>query len=151
MTEIRRCSIAGVPPARVWALLLDVGQLEAWSPSTTAVEGPAQLSGVGDQFTQTVVVAGRSFSSRWRVERFEPERRIALSGKLLPGVSVEMDETLAEHAGGTEVCLTMRYKMPFGPVGRLAGRLGLAARAGAEAQQVLEQIVRAAEREPAVA
>jgi hypothetical protein len=146
MTELVRCATAHAPSMDVWRVLQDVRHLADWSPSTTAVDGPAQLTAVGDTFVQTVVVAGRPFTSRWRVVRFDAGRRICLSGRLLPGVRVEMDETITAVDGGTEICLTMRYKLPFGPVGRLAARLGLEARAGREAGDVLAAVVAEAER-----
>lgn len=145
MTELRRCATARAPRTAVWEVLEDVRRLADWSPSTTAVDGPPRLCAAGDEFTQTVTVAGRGFSSRWTVEVYERGRRLGLRGRVLPGVTVEMDEVLADAGDGTEICLTMRYHLPFGPLGRVAGRLGLVGRADAEAQQVLQRVVGAAE------
>jgi hypothetical protein len=146
VTELRRCAVARAPVHQVWQVLQDVRCLEEWSPSTTAVEGPALLTAAGDVFTQTVEVGGRSFRSRWKVDRFEAARRLTLSGRIMPGVRVEMDEALRPVEGGTEVCLTMTYRLPFGPLGRLAGKLGLVGRADQEASEVLRNVVLAAER-----
>lgn len=151
MTELTRCAVARATVDEVWEVLEDVRRLEDWSPSTTAVDAPARLTAAGDTFTQTVRVGGRSFTSRWTVERFEAARRLTLSGRVAPGVRVEMDEALREVPDGVEVCLTMRYDLPFGPLGRLAGRLGLVRRADEEAAQVLEQVVAEAEGRRAVA
>jgi hypothetical protein len=154
VSELRRCVVAGAAVDDVWAVLEDVRQLVELSPSTTAVEGaPERLTVAGDTFTQRVDVGGRTFSSTWTVAELVPGRRLRLSGKVAPGVHVEMDEELAAVEGGTQVCLTMRYRLPFGPLGRLAGRLGLERRADQEAAEVLRQVARAAEgrRSPAAA
>lgn len=145
MTELRRCAVARASAAEVWTVLQDVRRLVQWSPSTTAVDGPDRLRAEGDTFTQTVAVGGRSFRSRWTVDRFEAARRLTLSGRITPGVRVEMDETITPMDDGTEVCLTMRYKLPFGPLGRLAGKLGLVGRAEREATDVLRHVVAEAE------
>ena len=145
MNELRRCEVAHAPVDEVWAVLEDVRRLEELSSSTTAVEGPDRLTATGQTFTQTVQVAGRSFSSEWTVERLEPGRRIALSGRLAPGVRAEMDEEISAVEDGTQVCLTMRYRLPFGPLGRIAGRLGLIERAERGATEVLRNVCAAAE------
>lgn len=144
-TELRRCATAAAPTEVVWGVLQEVRRLQDWSPSTTAVDGPAQLTGAGERFTQTVEVGGRAFRSEWTVDRYEPQRRLTLSGRVLPGVRVEMDEILAPSGTGTEICLTMRYRLPFGPLGRLAGRLGLVGRAATEAGSVLAHVAAEAE------
>jgi hypothetical protein len=145
VNELRRCEVARAPVEAVWAVLEDVRRLEQLSSSTTAVVGPERLTAAGQTFTQTVEVAGRSFSSEWTVDRLEAGRRIALSGRLAPGVRAEMDEELRPVDGGTEVCLTMRYRLPFGPLGRVVGRLGLVDRAERGATEVLRNVCAAAE------
>jgi hypothetical protein len=140
VSELRRCATADAPADVVWRVLQDVRRLEDWSPSTTAVDGPPLLTATGDRFVQTVQVAGRSFSSTWTVDQFEPGTRLTLSGRILPGIRVEMDEALSPIGEGTEICLTMRYHLPFGPFGRLAGTLGLVGRARTEAEAVLAHV-----------
>jgi hypothetical protein len=144
-TELRRCVTAATPTEVVWGVLEEVGRLRDWSPSTTAVQGPERLTRTGERFAQTVVVAGRAFRSEWTVDRFDPRRRLTLSGRILRRIRVEMDEALTPAGAGTEICLTMRYHLPFGPLGRLAGRLGLVGRAATEAEAVLTHVAAEAE------
>jgi hypothetical protein len=144
-TELRRCATAAAPTEVVWQVLQEVRRLQDWSPSTTAVDGPARLTGTGERFTQTVEVGGRAFRSDWTVDRYDPQQRLTLSGRILPGVGVELDVALAPQGAGTEICLTMRYRLPFGPLGRLAGRLGLVGRAAVEAEAVLAHVAAEAE------
>lgn len=146
MNEVRHCVTAEAPAAAVWAVLEDVNRLPDLSPGTVHVDGPARLSEVGQTFEQTVTLGGKEFTSTWTVEAITAGERLVISGRLLPGTHYEMTEELRPlHEQATEVCLTMRYKLPFGPLGRLAARLGAERRATDEAGQVLEAVARAAE------
>jgi hypothetical protein len=136
--------------ADVWAILVDVSRLPEISPSTVHVEAPPRLKKVGDEFEQTVRLAGRKFTSTWSVARFEPETCLEVSGSVLPGTHYTMTEELeARGRGHTTMRLTIDYSLPFGPVGRLAGKLGAERKALSEAADVLDGIARLAESTPA--
>lgn len=135
------------PPAVVWSVLVDVRRMPELSPSTESVRAPQALRAVDDEFEQTVRLAGKRFRSRWQVTAFVPERELAIAGQVLPGTRYEMVERLAPDEGGTRLALTMRWRLPFGPVGRLAGRLGAERRALDEASAVLDGVKRLAEAE----
>jgi uncharacterized protein YndB with AHSA1/START domain len=129
------------PAAQVWAVLEDVRLLPRFSASTVAVDAPPRLFEAGQRFDQTVDVAGRHFTSTWRVDDIEPGRRLVLSGSVLPGTSYTMTETvLPSGPCASTLTLRMQYKLPFGPLGRLAAHLGVEQRATDEAQQVLEGV-----------
>ncbi len=146
MNEVRRCVTSEASPEAVWAVLEDVNRLPDLSPGTVDVDGPRRLTEVGQTFEQTVELGGKRFTSTWTVDQITPGERLVISGRLLPGTSYEMTEEIkALGDGRTEVCLTMRYKLPFGPLGRLASKLGAERRATDEAGQVLEAVARAAE------
>jgi hypothetical protein len=133
-------------PAEVWEVLEDVRLLPDLSRGTVAVEAPERLSAVGDRFEQTVELAGRSFTSTWTVREIEPGRRLVIEGSVLPGTRYRMTESLEEVRPGpdpsTRLTLTMDYSLPFGPLGRLAARLGVERRAAAEAEEVLRGVDR---------
>jgi uncharacterized membrane protein len=149
VNEVRHCVGAEASVAAVWAVLEDVRRLPELSPGTVAVEAPERLTEVGQTFEQTVELGGRRFTSTWTVDAITAGERLVISGKLLPGTHYEMTEELRPlDDATTEVCLTMRYKLPFGPLGRLAARLGAERRATDEAGQVLEAVARAAEAAP---
>lgn len=124
----------------------DVRLLPELSPSTVEVTAPDRLTSVGQTFTQTVRLAGRSFTSEWRVEQIDPGRRLVITGSVLPGTHYEMTESIEADGDGTRLELTMAYRLPFGPVGRLASRLGVERRAVDEAETVLAGVRDAAER-----
>lgn len=129
------------PAAHVWAVLEDVRLLPRFSTSTVAVDAPPRLFEAGQRFDQTVDVAGRHFTSTWRVDDIQPGRTLVLSGSVLPGTSYTMTETvLPSGPCASTLTLTMKYKLPFGPLGRLAAHLGVEQRATDEALQVLEGV-----------
>ncbi len=147
MNEVRRCIDVEHPPEAVWAVLEDVRLLPELSASTVEVEAPERLTTVGQTFTQTVVLAGRRFRSEWRVEEIETGRRLVVTGSVLPGTSYRMtEEVTPREGGGAQLCLTMQYKLPFGPLGRLASRLGVEQRATREAEEVIAGVARVAGR-----
>jgi uncharacterized membrane protein len=146
VNEVRHCVTANASTSAVWAVLEDVGRLPELSPGTVHVDGPARLTEAGQTFEQTVELGGKQFTSTWTVEAITAGERLVISGRLLPGTHYEMTEELqALDDDRTEVCLTMRYKLPFGPLGRLAARLGAERRATDEAGQVLEAVAAMAE------
>lgn len=145
MNEATREVHVDAPPAAVWAVLEDVRRLPELSPSTESVDGPPALRAVGDRFQQVVRIAGRRFRSEWEVTAIDPGTRLVIAGSVLPGTRYEMEEGIAPEAEGTRLRLTMRWRLPFGPVGRLAGRLGAERRAVDEAEQVLDGVRRLAE------
>jgi hypothetical protein len=132
--------------AEVWAVLVDVSRLPEISPSTVKVDGPPALERVGDTFEQTVKLAGKRFTSTWSVTSIDPMNRLTVAGSVLPGTHYSMDEQLvATGRGRTTMTLTIDYSLPFGPLGRLAGRLGAERKALDEAGQVLDGVARLAE------
>ncbi|CAN5410885.1 hypothetical protein BH10ACT3_BH10ACT3_07540 [soil metagenome] len=143
---------------RVWAVLEDVRLLPELSESTVEVAAPERLTQVGQQFAQTVRLAGRSFTSTWTVLEIDPGSHLVIEGSVLPGTryrmteSIEPDPTDARGTGspgatgsGATLSLTMDYSLPFGPLGRLASKLGAEQRAPTEAEQVLAGVKRIVE------
>jgi uncharacterized membrane protein len=145
MNETAREIEIDAPVPAVWSTLVDVRRMPELSPSTESVDAPELLRAVGDRFEQTVRLGGRRFRSTWTVTRFEPGRLLAIEGKLLPGTHYEIEQELAPAGDRTRLRYTMRWRLPFGPLGRLAGRLGAERRALDEAQAVLDGIRRMAE------
>ena len=144
--RIERSVDIDAPAHAVWAVLEDVRRLPDFSPSTVAVDAPARLSKAGQTFTQTVRLAGRSFTSTWTVTEIAPGTRLVIEGSVLPGTHYEMAESIrATGDASTTFTLVMDYHLPFGPLGRLAGKLGAEQRAVEEAELVLDGVRRSAE------
>lgn len=142
---VRRAVDIDAPPAVVWSVLEDVRRLPDFSPSTVEVTAPDRLTARGQTFTQTVRVAGRSFTSTWEVTAIEPGERLVIEGSVLPGTHYAMTEDIHPSGDGTRLSLTMKYRLPFGPLGRLASKLGAERRATEEAELVLDGVRRDAE------
>ncbi len=141
MPEVTRSVEVGAPPRSVWRLLEDVRRLPELSTSTVSVDGaPDRLTEVGQTFEQTVELAGRHFTSTWEVVAIEPGRSLVVEGSVLPRTHYRMTERLTPSDDGTRVDLTMDYRLPFGPLGRLAGKLGAERRAVDGAEEVLAGI-----------
>lgn len=130
----------------VWGVLEEVRLLPELSSATVAVEGPDRLDHVGQRFRQTVVVAGRRFTSEWTVLELVPHDRLVVEGSVLPGVRYRMREQV-ERLGADRTRLTVgtAHRVPFGPLGRLARRLGLERLAREGVQEVLTGIRHLAE------
>ena len=152
MGVIERSIEVHAEPARVWDVLVDVRRLPQVSSHTVEVkDAPERLTHRGQRFTQVVVAVGKRFESEWEVRRFDPGRALAIEGGVGFGVRYCLTETVVPSAapGCSTLSVRIQYKLPFGPLGRIASRLGVERLAATEAQQVLERIARLAGAQPA--
>ena len=146
MPSIERSIDIDRPAADVWAVLEDVRRLPEFSPSTIEVEAPPRLERAGQRFRQVVTLAGRRFESEWSVVGIVAGRCLAIEGSLVPGTHYRIQEELAPTGPSScRMTLRMHYKLPFGPLGRLAGKLGVEAKATEEAEGLLAGLKRVAE------
>jgi uncharacterized membrane protein len=139
------------PATDVWAVLEDVRRLPELSPSTEAVlDAPDRLSAVGQRFRQVVKLLGRSYESDWSVVAFSARSSLAIQGTVGYGVSYCLTEAVEPiSANRSRLIVTIDYKLPFGPLGRVASKLGVESRARAESRQVVDGIRRIVEGERA--
>lgn len=139
------------PLEDVWDVLKDLSRLPEFSTSTVEVlDVPERITHPGQRFRQVVEVMGRRFESRWVVTEVVPDRRIAIEGNMGPGGRYWLvQETEPLGPDRTRLSLTMDYRLPFGPLGKVASRLGLGQRAEREAGEVVAGIKRVVEAEPA--
>lgn len=147
MGVIERSLDVRAEPARVWDVLVDIRRLPEVSRHTVEVkDAPERLTHEGERFTQVVVAVGKRFESEWSVKRFEPGRALSIEGSIGFGVRYCLTESV-EPAGPGRSRLSVRisYKLPFGPLGRVASKLGVEKLAAAEAEQVLASIAAIAE------
>jgi uncharacterized membrane protein len=128
------------PIAEVWRLLEDVRRLPEFSASTEQVlDAPERLTEPGQTFRQVVRQLGRCFESEWTVLAIEPGRLLEIEGSVGFGVRYRLHEALsALDEERTRMTLTVDYTLPFGPLGRVAAKLGVERLAEHEAAEVLE-------------
>lgn len=147
MSSIVRNADIAADVGTVWAILEDVRLLPRLSPSTKAVEGaPARLTSPGQVFRQVVHLLGRDYESDWEVKTITTGRLLSIEGSVGLGVSYCLTEEV-EPVGpdSTRLRVSISYRLPFGPLGRVAARLGVEQRAATECAQVVEGVKRMAE------
>lgn len=142
MSTIQRSIDIHAPLERVWDLLEDVRRLPEYSESTEEVrDAPERITAVGQQYVQVGRILGLKVTSRWKVMAIEPKKMITSEGSLAPGVRYTLTQRLeALPDSGTRLSIDIDYSMPGGKLGKLAARGGVEARAGREAQAVLDGI-----------
>jgi uncharacterized membrane protein len=130
----------------VWAIWSDVRRLPEFSQVTTAVrDAPSHLTEVGQSFVQDVRVGGRSRSVEWRVTSLQAEEQLTIESAPAPGIHVVLIERVRPLPNDrTELQMAISYRLPFGPLGHLAGKLGLEQIADREAKTVLDGVARLA-------
>jgi len=147
MAIIQRSVVIDRPAADVWAVLEDVRRLPELSASTIEVtEAPERLTHAGQRFRQVVRAVGRRFDSEWEVLELEAERRLVIEGSVGYGVRYRLIETLEPlDAGSTRFEVCIDYRLPFGPLGKVAERLGVSRLAEQEAGEVAAGLKRVVE------
>lgn len=148
MATIERSIEIDRPPADVWAVLEDVRRLPELSQSTIEVsEAPERLTAPGQRFRQVVKAVGKRFDSEWEVLELEPQRRLVIEGSVGYGVTYRLLESIEPIDDGrrTRFGICIDYRLPFGPLGRVAERLGVSRLAEAEAGEVAEGLRRVVE------
>jgi uncharacterized membrane protein len=147
MSTIKQSVDIAAPAERIWALLEDVRRLPEYSESTDAIlQAPPRLTAVGQEYVQVGRLLGVKLKSRWRVTAIEPGRLLSSVGSLAPGVRYTLTQWLEPLPDGrTRLWTEIDYTIPGGALGRFAARAGAEARAGREAQAVLDGIRATAE------
>ena len=147
MPKITREVDIDASPEQVWALLEDVRRLPEFSSSTLEVrDAPERLTTPGQGYTQVGRLLGKKYTSHWTVVDLERARRIRSEGTAGPGVRYCLTQELQTSGRDrTRLSVVMDYSLPGGPLGRLAAKAGIEARATREAQEVLDGIRAAVE------
>jgi uncharacterized membrane protein len=138
------------PSAAVWAVLEDVRRLPEFSRSTVEISGaPERLTAPGQTFHQVVRQVGRRFESEWRVLEIEAGRLLVIEGSVGFGVTYRLTEQVTVISPTScRFSLTVDYRLPFGPLGRMASKLGVERLAEREAGEVVEGLKRLVEAGP---
>jgi hypothetical protein len=147
MGVIERSVDVRADPERVWDMMVDVRRLPEVSAHTCEVrDAPVRLTRVGERFIQVVVAVGKRFESEWSVTHFEPGHALSIEGSVGFGVRYCLSQWV-DPVGPRTSRLRVRidYKLPFGPLGKVASKLGVERLAAAEAEQVIAGIAAMAE------
>lgn len=146
MTGVVRSLDVAAPAPITWSVVEELRRMPELSSSTVSVDGPDRLTEVGQTFRQVVRLAGRSFTSTWELLELVPGRCLRVEGELMRGVRYGITQAVDHLADdASRLTFTTTYELPFGLLGRLAGRLGAERRALDEADEVMAGIKRVAE------
>jgi carbon monoxide dehydrogenase subunit G len=132
----------GAPPEEVWEVLMDPQRLGDWVTTHVALgDGTPNELSEGSSFEQTLKVGGPKFDVTWKVIEADRPRKVEWAGDGPAGSSASVVYELEPHgAGATKFTYVNDFKLPGGPLGRLAGRTVGAATARREAERSLANL-----------
>ena len=139
VTEMRRSIGVAAPPDAVFRELVDLHQLTRWSAITETHDGPEVLE-LGQEFHQTIRVAGVRLRTQWRCVELEPPRLVAYEATGPLGGRLRMRQTVAPTDGGCQVGLEVDYDLPGKFFGVLLDRIYVRGRTGRDAEKSLENL-----------
>jgi uncharacterized protein YndB with AHSA1/START domain len=139
--SVRESIVLDAPPDRVWEVVMDPSQLERWVTTHDSYEGTAAAPlEAGDEFTQTLRLAGKAFDVRWRVVEADAPRLARWTGDGPGGSTAQVVYRLAGEDGATRFEYSNEFAVPGGLLGKAAGALLSAAPGGREARRSLERL-----------
>lgn len=140
MTRIERSIEIDAPPERVFETLAHWEGLTKWSTITDSHRGPETCTRVGDEFEQTIRVAGIGLETQWKVTRYEPPNTIAYRATGPGDSQMVMTQTVTPAAGGSRLELDIDYDLPGGVLGDVVDRLYVERRNEREAEHTLQNL-----------
>ncbi len=140
MTQIHRSIEIAAPPEAVFRELTDLHRLTRWSTITETHEGPDDQLALGQEFDQTLRVAGVKLPSTWRVVEYDAPRVVAYDATSPGGGRLHMRQVVTPNASGSAVDLDVDYDLPGGVLGDLLDRLYVERRNEREAEHSLQNL-----------
>jgi uncharacterized protein YndB with AHSA1/START domain len=140
VTRIERSIEIDAPPKRVFEALAHWDGLAQWSTVTDSHQGPERCTGVGDEFEQTIRVAGIGLETQWEVTRYEPPSTIAYRATGPGGSRMDMRQTVTPAPAGSRLELDIDYDLPGGVLGDVVDRLYVERRNEREAEHTLQNL-----------
>lgn len=116
----REIEIAAEPEA-VYAVLTDPHRLADWVTIHEGLEGAPDTLRKGSTLTQTLKLAGRSFTVRWKVVENERAERVVWEGQGPVRSKAKVIYELSSNGDGTHFTYTNEYHLPGGVLGKMAG------------------------------
>jgi uncharacterized protein YndB with AHSA1/START domain len=108
---VSRATIARLPE-EVFSYVTTPGHWPEWHPSSLGVTGATDHSlAVGEEVTESFLVAGRRGKATWTVREREEPHRWVIVGQVEGGGTGTITYTLAPQEGGTAFERDFTYKM----------------------------------------
>ncbi len=148
MPTLRETIETDLPPAESFAFIADFANAPAWDPGTaTSARLDTGPVGVGARYRLGVRMRGKVVPMEYRIETFEPDRRVVLRGDG-SGVRARDEITFHFRGSGTRVEYVaeihlqglMRFLEPL--LGGIFAKIGRDAREGM--QRALDDLARTA-------
>jgi len=121
--KLERSITIAAPPERVYDTVMDASRLEDWVTIhrhlVDAPNGPLQK---GSKLTQSLRLAGRSFTVRWTVVENNPCKQVVWEGQGPVASHARVVYGFEKDGEGTCFSYVNEYDLPGGPLGRAAGR-----------------------------
>lgn len=140
MTKIERTIEIAAPPEAVFRELTDLHALTRWSTITDSHEGPEGQLSLGQEFEQSIRVAGVKLPTTWRCVEYDAPRVVAYDATSTGGGRLHMRQEVEPTAAGSRVTLAVDYDLPGGPLGDLADRVFVERRNEREAEHSLQNL-----------
>ena len=132
----------GAPPDAVWEVVMHPHRLGEWVSTHVAVadDAPSELS-EGSTFRQTLKIGGPKFDVTWRVIVADRPQRVEWAGDGPAGSSATVVYELQPHGeGATKFTYANEFRLPGGPLGRMAAKTVGAAAAKRESERTLANL-----------
>ncbi len=110
-------------PERVYEVVMDPWRLEEWvTIHAELAEAPSGELREGSELTQSLKIAGQRFNVTWTVAHVDRPNRVVWEGRGPVRSSAQVVYELQPDGEGTRFTYGNEYRLPGGPLGRLAGR-----------------------------
>ena len=140
MSQVVTHATIARPPEEVFAYVTTPGHWPEWHPSSLGVTGATGHSlVVGEEATESFLVAGRRGKARWTVQEREEPRRWVIFGQVEGGGTGTITYTLTPQDGGTFFEREFTYEMN-NPLLALLDTLILRRRIEAESTEALRRL-----------
>jgi len=140
VTEINRSIDIAGPPEAVFRELTDLNRLTRWSTITDSHDGPDEQLSRGQEFDQSIRVAGVKLPTHWRCVECEPPRVVAYEATSAGGGRLHMRQSVEPTPIGSRVDLHVDYDLPGGVLGDLLDKLYVERRNEREAEHSLQNL-----------
>jgi hypothetical protein len=154
MTQLEYETFVAAPMAQVYKYAADPRNWVEWYPGTHEVEhAPEGLPRVGDEWEESIKIAGMWMRFTWRATEVEAPRAWTIEGRAkiqgplklaVPGGTATLRHRLEEREGGTSYRREITFHMSS-PLLRLASRLLLKRKMDAELEAALRSLKRIVE------